>query len=557
MKTGDNLDWAKPEFEHRGWTNIRIGTVWEEAGYLGYDGFAWYRVRFDIPKEWHMLILGDEEKDNGFLVLSLGRVDDVDVTYFNGIKIGATGIMPPDYASAYLMKRKYRIPVSIVNWGGSNIIAVRVYDDNGPGGIYEGPVVVELPQMEDIIEPSFQLGSSNGIYSSSGSLPVNLKISNHSSREYRLILECTLKSDRVDDDSAVQSFRTEIQMDRNADVYEVMKCDPPGPGFYRVICMLSDSKIPPFGKSMIFGYDPEKIKPKLTHEKDFEDFWNKRKSDMEKIKPRFDVIRSDLSTDDLDVYLVEMYSYGNVRIKGWYTVPRKPGPHPAILSLPGYNIAMQPYFHRKNVATLALNPRGHGNSKEDVDAKGGEYMYLGFNPKCPEEYVYVGAYMDCVRAVDFLASRPEIDPSRIGVEGESQGGGLSFATAALDQRIAFCASDIPWLGDWIGYLAASDWPRKHYPELIERFPGLTIGDINRVLSYVDTMNLADRIQCPVLMSVGLQDSVCPPRNAFATYNRVRSQKEYRIYPLADHAVGQEHNSIKNAWIATIFGIKQL
>lgn len=279
--------------------------------------------------------------------------------------------------------------------------------------------------------------------------------------------------------------------------------------------------------------------------------------DMENIEPRFQVIRSDLSTDDLDVYLVEMCSYGNVRIKGWYTVPRKPGPHPAILSLPGYNIAMRPYLNRKNVATLALNPRGHGNSKEDVDAKGGEYMYLGFNPKCPEEYVYVGAYMDCIRAVDFLASRPEIDPSRIGVEGESQGGGLSFATAALDQRIAFCAPDIPWLGDWIGYLAASDWPRNHYPELIERFPGLTLGDINRVLSYVDTMNLADRIRCPVLMSVGLQDSVCPPRNAFATYNQVWSQKDYRIYPLADHAVAHEHNSIKNAWIATIFGSRQL
>jgi pimeloyl-ACP methyl ester carboxylesterase len=116
---------------------------------------------------------------------------------------------------------------------------------------------------------------------------------------------------------------------------------------------------------------------------------------------------------------------------------------------------------------------------------------------------------------------------------------------------------IPWLGDWLGYTAASDWPRDHYPELIARVPGLTFDDIHRVLSYIDTMNLADRIRCPVLMSVGLQDSVCPPHTAFATYNQIRSLKEYRVYPFADHAVGQEHNRIKNAWMVKVLGIKQL
>ncbi|MHC4169710.1 MAG: acetylxylan esterase, partial [Planctomycetota bacterium] len=182
---------------------------------------------------------------------------------------------------------------------------------------------------------------------------------------------------------------------------------------------------------------------------------------------------------------------------------------------------------------------------------------LGFDPNRPDKYIYVGAYMDCVRAVDFLESRPEIDKSRIGVEGGSQGGGLSLATAALDPRIAFCAPDIPWLGDWVGYVAASDWPHEHYPELIEDFPGLTFAEINRVLSYVDTMNLADRIKCPVLMSVGLQDAVCPPRNSFATYNQVRSKKQYHVYPFAGHGVWREHSDIKNKWMAEILGVEKL
>jgi len=557
IKTGDDQAWSGPDFDDGTWKGIQIGAAWEKAGFADYDGYAWYRVTFVVPKEWSNHKSLKNVGSGGFLVLSMGAIDDADVTYFNGRKIGSTGTMPPDYVGAYLVKRRYRIPLQIVRWGESNIIAVRVYDREGPGGIYEGPVVVGLPQIDDIVDLSFQLGESDGVYASPGPLPVTLKIANGSNKKYSLELECVLKSDLFGDDSVIDRIGARVHVDRNGDVHKTIRFNPPGPGFYKVTCAFSNSKNRPVEKSMFFGYDPEKIETELTRENDFDDFWIRRKQELKDVDPRFQVTRSDRSSDRLDVYLVEMRSHGDVRIRGWYTVPTGPGPHPAILSVPGYNSTMWPNMRRKNVATFALNPRGHGNSKDDVDAKGGEYMYLDFDPNRPEKYIYVGAYMDCVRAVDFLVSRPEIDKSRIGVEGGSQGGGLSFATAALDPRIAFCAPDIPWLGDWVGYVAASDWPNEHYPELIEDFPGLTFADINRVLSYVDTMNLADRIKCPVLMSVGLQDAVCPPRNSFATYNRVRSKKEYRIYPFAGHGVWREHSDIKNEWMAGILGVKKL
>jgi cephalosporin-C deacetylase len=211
-------------------------------------------------------------------------------------------------------------------------------------------------------------------------------------------------------------------------------------------------------------------------------------------------------------------------------------------------------MERTNVATLALNPRGHGNSTDDVNPKGQEFMFLGFDPEHPENYIYAGVYMDCVRAVDFLASRPEIDAARIGVEGGSQGGGLAFATAALDDRISFCAADIPWLGDWIGYLQTEQWGWENYPKLFKKYPGLTFNGINKLLSYFDTMNMAEWLRCPVLMSVGLQDRVCPPRTSFATYNAVTSSKEYRVYPFAGHAVWSEHEKIKNVWMARILDV---
>jgi len=133
MHTGDNRIWAKAEFDDKEWKSIQIGTTWEEAGFAEYDGYAWYRVRFVIPEDWSQNKSVEESENDGFLILSLGPVDDADVTYFNGLKIGATGTMPPNYASAYSTPRKYKIPTAKVRWGESNLVAVRVYDQEGVG----------------------------------------------------------------------------------------------------------------------------------------------------------------------------------------------------------------------------------------------------------------------------------------------------------------------------------------------------------------------------------------------------------------------------------------
>ena len=554
IKTGDNAAWAKPPFDNNGWKPISVGKPWEMEGYDKYDGYAWYRVKFVIPKKWKENA-EVKESENNFLILSMGPVDDVDVTYFNGEKIGSTGRFPPRYATAYDELRKYKIPMQKINWGESNFIAVRIYDGENTGGIYEGPVVIKMPGIEDVIDLSYKLSDADGIYHFPHSISFKLKVTNNSSAKYCMKLVSTLKSDHIKNAILIDSHKKTMHIDPHTEVYESIRFNPPAPGFYRVTCMLGDGG-ETAEKSMVFGYDPQKIKTALTREPDFENFWKKRKQELAKVDPQFKVTRDKRSNEDLGVYLVEMRSLGNVRIRGWFTVPTKTGPHPAIISVPGYTVTMRPYSNRKNVATFALNPRGHGNSKDDVDPKGDEHMFLGFDMEHPERYIYVGTYMDCVRACDFLASRPEIDKTRIGVEGGSQGGGLSYATAAHDDMIIFCEPDIPWLGDWIGYIEASPWPGEHYPELIKRFPGLAHSDINRLLSYIDTMNLADRINCPVLMSVGLQDNICPPRNAFATYNRVNAKKEFYVYPFARHDTNRWHSKIKDKWMGEMLAIEK-
>ena len=133
---------------------------------------------------------------------------------------------------------------------------------------------------------------------------------------------------------------------------------------------------------------------------------------------------------------------------------------------------MEPATWQEQIAVLALDIRGHGRSIEDINPGDSEYMYIGITGK-PENYIYVGAYLDCVRGIDFLCSRPEVDRTRVGIEGGSQGGGLSLSASGLDPRIAACTADVPWLCDWPDYAVTAPWAIENFPKLIGANKGLT------------------------------------------------------------------------------------
>ncbi len=124
---GDREEYALPPYNDNGWKEIRVPGTWEDQGFNGYDGFAWYRKQFDgsnLPK--------------GPLVLDLGYIDDCDEVYLNGKLIGYSGSFPPKFYTAYDAKRQYTIPEAYLNRKGPNIIAVRIFDVTLEGGIIRG-----------------------------------------------------------------------------------------------------------------------------------------------------------------------------------------------------------------------------------------------------------------------------------------------------------------------------------------------------------------------------------------------------------------------------------
>ncbi len=127
---GDNKKWSESNYDDSNWDNIYAPGAWENEGYFGYDGYAWYRKSFN----------GDDVKDVNNLFILAGYIDDSDQVYINGQLIGFSGGMPPKYATAFNAKRMYYIPKGIVKAGKKNVIAIRVYDDGGAGGIVHGRI---------------------------------------------------------------------------------------------------------------------------------------------------------------------------------------------------------------------------------------------------------------------------------------------------------------------------------------------------------------------------------------------------------------------------------
>lgn len=114
FSNGDPV-WASLEANDADWKDMALPGLWEGNGLGEFDGIVWFRKTIEIPDNW----AGKK------LELSLGAVDDEEVTYFNGVKIGST--------SGYNVNRVYTIPANLVKKGKA-VITVRVLDTGGGGG---------------------------------------------------------------------------------------------------------------------------------------------------------------------------------------------------------------------------------------------------------------------------------------------------------------------------------------------------------------------------------------------------------------------------------------
>lgn len=139
IQAGDDLEWASPHFDDSAWPTSRVPGGWEADALPSYDGIAWYRKTFVVPPDKRALWRKQP------LAVLLGAVDDADETYLNGVCIGRSGLFPPEGVTAWDQPRLYSLDTELLQE--TNVLAVRVSDWGGGGGIWKGPVAIG-PQDE-------------------------------------------------------------------------------------------------------------------------------------------------------------------------------------------------------------------------------------------------------------------------------------------------------------------------------------------------------------------------------------------------------------------------
>ena len=175
---GDDASWAGMNVDESSWRDIKNSATWTSQGVKIENGFGWYRYHVNIFKS--MLEKSDLKETVDFV---LGGVDDADETYLNGQLIGKTGRFPSDekgYASQWSTKRCYRVPVTsnLIKWDDVNVLAVRVYNAGDPGGMFEGPIRVRVPNTIDNLSINISEGTDGkGVVQSFSTLKSTMQAS--------------------------------------------------------------------------------------------------------------------------------------------------------------------------------------------------------------------------------------------------------------------------------------------------------------------------------------------------------------------------------------------
>lgn len=306
----------------------------------------------------------------------------------------------------------------------------------------------------------------------------------------------------------------------------------PAPGFYSVVFSADNKQIKKFN----IAYEPEKISSPADAQRDFNQFWDLSILQLHEIAPEYKVVRNkELSGKYRTVYDVTMKSFEGETIRAYWAVPKKKKNYPAVITYMGYGatpwtpIVDTP--ESAKMAELIISVRGQALNQEYN--KYGDWFTFGMDKK--ETYYYRGAYMDVIRAIDFVYSREGVDKSKIFAQGGSQGGAFTLVACALDDRIAAGAPHVPFMSDFVDYEKLGRWIGGAIRQQAKE-KSVPVEKVLEVMSYFDIKNFAHKIKCPIVMGVGLQDIVCPPHTNFSGYNLITSPKEYYIYPKNGHSL---------------------
>jgi len=300
---------------------------------------------------------------------------------------------------------------------------------------------------------------------------------------------------------------------------------------------------------------PYEIKPTETAPDDLMHYWDKEKANLAGVPINARLTSIESQTPGVTIYDITLDNVQGAHVHGYFGKPEGNGPFPALLYIPGAGVGSASADYAQSMAAkgflvMAISvhdlPNGKPAQFYEKQYAGPLKNYYLQGRENRDSFYFHRVVLGCVRAIDYLTSRPEWDHQHMIVNGSSQGGGLTLITTGLDPRVTAAAANVPALSDHSGrnFDRPSGWPQlaplgadgKLDPKILQ------------VARYYDAVNFARRIRVPMIFGVGLIDNTCHPTTVFSAYNVVQGPKEIDIAPLMGHAFDPAYNKMLSKFI---------
>lgn len=280
---------------------------------------------------------------------------------------------------------------------------------------------------------------------------------------------------------------------------------------------------------------------------DFEEYWDRAIAEMKATDPQVELIPAEFQSPVADCYDLYYTGVHGARIHAKLLKPKNiTKPCPAVLRFHGYHGASEPWmsylaYAASGMIVAQMDCRGQAGKSIDVGGNTGNTM-LGHIIRglkdSPDQLLFRDVFLDTAELAGILMDMEDVDETRVGVGGMSQGGALTIACAALEPRINRACANYPFLCDYQrvwemdltgsayaelwGFFRENDPRHEHEKEIFTK------------LGYIDLQYLAPRIKAKFRMNTGLMDTICPASTQFAAYNKMTCEKEVIIYPDFGH-----------------------
>ena len=279
--------------------------------------------------------------------------------------------------------------------------------------------------------------------------------------------------------------------------------------------------------------------------KDFDSFWDQSLVEQSLTNPELTITKKDFSADFAECFELRFKGTRGGTVFAKYLRPTGKKNCPVLLRFHGYSASSGDWTNNlswaaRGFAVASMDCRGQGGSSEDSGSYQGMTLrgHIVRGLDGPAEQMYFrNVFLDTAQLARVVSDFDEVDPTRMGATGGSQGGGLTLACAAL-APIKMSAPVFPFLCDY-KRVWEMDLAKDAYDEIRYFFRSFDPrhereDELFTKLGYVDNQHLASRIKGEVLLLGGLMDSITPPSSYFAAYNKITGKKRHILYPDFGH-----------------------